>query len=95
MTLERNDIGGSPNDPCLIAMRRVIEPYAEARSEYAIFSDLAEALGVAARFTEGRDEMAWLRHLYESWRERSPTAAGRRTPASTSSGRRPRAGRRR
>ena len=28
MTLERNDIGGSPNDPCLIAMRQVIEPYA-------------------------------------------------------------------
>ena len=70
MTLERNDIGGSPNDPCLIAMRQAIEPYAEARSEYAIFTDLAEALGVEARFTEGRDEMAWLRHLYESWREK-------------------------
>ena len=32
VTLERNDIGGSPNDPCLFAMRRVIEPYAEART---------------------------------------------------------------
>jgi biotin/methionine sulfoxide reductase len=70
VTLERNDIGGSPNDPCLIAMRQVIAPYAEARSEYAIFSDLARALGVEARFTEGRDEMAWLRHLYEGWREK-------------------------
>ena len=32
VTLERNDIGGSPNDPCLIAMRQVIEPHAEART---------------------------------------------------------------
>ena len=70
VTLERNDIGGSPNDPCLFAMHGVIEPYAEARSEYAIFTELAEALGVEARFTEGRDEMAWLRHLYEGWREK-------------------------
>ena len=30
----------------------------------------------ASAFTEGRDEMAWLRHLYEGWRER--VAAPRR-----------------
>ena len=80
MTLERNDIGGSSNDPCLIAMRQVIEPHAEARSEYAIFSDLAEALGVGARFTEGRDEMAWLRHLYEGWREKVAHRGGPACP---------------
>jgi biotin/methionine sulfoxide reductase len=80
MTLERNDIGGSPNDPCLIAMRQVIEPLAGARSEYAIFSDLAEALGVGARFTEGRDEMAWLRHLYEGWREKVAHRGGPACP---------------
>jgi biotin/methionine sulfoxide reductase len=68
LTLERNDIGGSPNDPCLIAMHQAVSPYAEARSEYAIFSDLGAALGVGPRFTEGRDEMAWLRRLYEVWR---------------------------
>ncbi|MBI3826941.1 MAG: molybdopterin guanine dinucleotide-containing S/N-oxide reductase [Candidatus Rokubacteria bacterium] len=68
MTLERDDIGGSPNDSCLIAMRRAVAPHGEARNEYAIFSDLAAALGVGARFTEGRDDMAWLRHLYEGWR---------------------------
>src|SRR6266567_2793819 len=28
MTLERNDIGGSPNDSCLVAMRQAVEPWA-------------------------------------------------------------------
>ncbi len=68
MTLERNDIGGSSHDACLIAMRQAVEPWGEARSDFAIFADLAAALGVGERFTEGRDEMAWLRHLYEGWR---------------------------
>src|SRR5262250_3317221 len=70
MTLERNDIGGSPNDACLVAMRQAIEPWGQARSDFAIFADLAKALGVGERFTEGRDERAWLRHLYDQWRAR-------------------------
>ncbi len=68
MTLERNDIGGSSHDACLITMRQAVEPWGEARSDFAIFADLAAALGVGERFTEGRDEMAWLRHLYDGWR---------------------------
>src|SRR5262249_24386717 len=39
MTLERNDIGGSPNDSCLIAMRQAVEPWGQARSDFAIFAD--------------------------------------------------------
>jgi biotin/methionine sulfoxide reductase len=70
MTLERNDIGGSLNDPCLIAMRQAIAPFMDSRSDFSIFADLAEKLGVGAQFAEGRDEMAWLRHLYEGWRVR-------------------------
>jgi biotin/methionine sulfoxide reductase len=80
MTLERNDIAGSPNDPCVIAMHRAIAPYAEARSEYEIFSELSRALGVEARFTEGRDEMAWLRHLYEGWRDKVAHRGGPALP---------------
>jgi biotin/methionine sulfoxide reductase len=70
MTLERNDIGGSPNDPCLIAMRQAVAPYGDSRSDFSVFADLADELAVGERFTEGRDEMAWLRHLYEGWRAR-------------------------
>jgi biotin/methionine sulfoxide reductase len=80
MTLERNDIGGSPNDPCLIAMRRAIAPHAEARNDHDIFSDLAAALGVGERFTEGRDEMGWLRYLYEGWRAKVADREGPAVP---------------
>jgi biotin/methionine sulfoxide reductase len=68
VTLERNDIGGSPHDAALIAMHQAVAPYASARSDHDAFADLAAALGFGARFTEGRSEMAWLRHLYDGWR---------------------------
>ena len=47
------------------------EPLGEARNDYDIFTNLARAYGVEDRFTEGRSEMAWLRHLYEGWRRRT------------------------
>jgi biotin/methionine sulfoxide reductase len=81
MTLERNDLGGSPNDSALIAMRRAVAPYAEARHDHDIFAGLAAALGVEARFTEGRDEMAWLRHLYDGWRDRVVHQGGAPPPS--------------
>jgi len=80
MTLERNDIGGSPNDACLIAMRQAVAPWGEARSDFAIFADLAAALGVGERFGEGRDEMAWLRHLYDGWCSRVADDGGSAPP---------------
>jgi biotin/methionine sulfoxide reductase len=64
MTLEREDIGGAPTDPLMIAMHRLAEPFGEARDDYAIFTDLAKRLGCAEAFTEGRSVEAWLRHLY-------------------------------
>ena len=68
MTLEREDIGSNTNDPLLVAMHGIAEPYAEARDDYAIFSGLAERLGTAERFTEGRTAREWLVHLYEPTR---------------------------
>jgi biotin/methionine sulfoxide reductase len=65
ITLEREDLGAAVNDPLLIAMHRVVEPYGEARDDYTIFGELAGRLGVAEAFTEGRDARAWLRGLYE------------------------------
>jgi len=68
MTLEREDIGANSNDPLLVAMQPVTEPYGEARDDYAIFADLAERLGRREAFTEGRDVRQWLEHLYEPTR---------------------------
>jgi biotin/methionine sulfoxide reductase len=70
-TLERNDIGCSPRDRFVIAMHKAIDPVGAARDDFAIFLDLAQRLGCAERFAEGRDEAAWLRHIYDSFREQA------------------------
>ncbi len=68
VTLERNDIGGAPNDPWLVAMQRAVAPPGQARDDYAVLSDLAGALGIGDVFTEGRDAAGWVRHIYDTWR---------------------------
>jgi biotin/methionine sulfoxide reductase len=68
VTLEREDIGGSPGDPLLVAMHRAVPAYGEARDDYDIFSGIAQRLGIAERFTEGRSVHQWLQHLYEPTR---------------------------
>jgi len=63
-TLERNDIGGSSRDRYVVAMHKAIEPLHAARSDFDIFHDLAARLGHAQAFSEGRDEMGWVRDIY-------------------------------
>jgi biotin/methionine sulfoxide reductase len=69
--LERNDIGSTSRDRYVIAMKRAIEPVAESRSDYDIFAALSERMGVKDKFTEGRNETAWLRHLYDEAAQRA------------------------
>jgi len=68
-TLERNDLGASPRDRFVMGMRKAVEPVGGARNDFDIFSAMAGRLGFAERFTEGRDEMGWLRHIYDVWRQ--------------------------
>jgi biotin/methionine sulfoxide reductase len=67
-SLERNDLGGGRRDSRLVAMRAAVAPVGEARNDHDILAGVAERLGVREAFTEGRDERAWLEHLYERWR---------------------------
>jgi biotin/methionine sulfoxide reductase len=67
-TFERNDIAASSRDRFVVAMQQAIEPVGEARSDFEILSAVAERLGVAAEYTEGRSELEWLRHMYETAR---------------------------
>jgi biotin/methionine sulfoxide reductase len=64
--LERNDIASGEGS--LMAMHRAIAPVGEARSDFDILTSIAARMGIADAFTEGRDEMAWIRHLYETTR---------------------------
>jgi biotin/methionine sulfoxide reductase len=70
-TLERNDIACANRDNFIVAMKKAIEPVAEARSDFDIFSDLAERLNASRSFTEMRGEMDWIRHLYEQGRNKA------------------------
>jgi biotin/methionine sulfoxide reductase len=67
-TMERNDIQASALSRYYVAMHKVIEPVGASRNDYDIFADLAERLGFRQDFTEGRDEMGWLSHMYEQAR---------------------------
>lgn len=69
--LERNDIGSASRDRFMIAMKQAIAPVGEARDDYAIFSELSTRLGVQHAYTEDRDTMQWLRHLYQAAQERA------------------------
>ena len=68
-TLERNDIAASARDRFFMAMQRAVPPVGESRSEYDIYSELSGRLGFREAFTEGRDEMDWLRHMYDVARQ--------------------------
>ena len=70
-TLERNDIGASYSDRFWFAMQRAIEPVGDARTEYDIYTALAERLGFREAFTEGRTEAEWLRQLYDTARQQA------------------------
>ena len=67
-SLERNDLGGAARDPFVMAMHQAIPPVGEARNDFDIFRDLARRVGCEQAFTEGRDEMGWVQHIYERFR---------------------------
>lgn len=66
LTTERNDLGASRMDPYMIAMKKLVSPIGQARSDHDIFADVASELGVHEAFTEGRDEMGWVRWMYDA-----------------------------
>ncbi len=51
---------------------QAIKPRFECKNIYDITSELAKRMGVEQRFTEGRTQEGWLRHLYEQSREAIP-----------------------
>jgi biotin/methionine sulfoxide reductase len=68
-SLERNDIAFANRENVVVAMKKAIEPVAEARSDFAIFCGMAERMGVAGSFSGNRGEMEWLRDFYDEARE--------------------------
>ena len=63
--LERIDLCASSHDPYAHLMEAALPPQHEARSDHQIFTGLAQRLGIEEAFTEGRDELGWLRNMWE------------------------------
>ncbi|WP_017538864.1 molybdopterin-dependent oxidoreductase [Nocardiopsis halophila] len=80
-TLEREDMAASQGDLRLNVMRRAVEPYAEARDEYEIYSAVCARMGLEKEFTEGRTAEEWMRHMYGQWRARQHEMFGADLPA--------------
>jgi biotin/methionine sulfoxide reductase len=81
VTLERNDLGGNRNDPIVVAMYQAVEPYAEARDDFAIFSGVADRLGVGEQYHRNKSPLAWIRDLYDDWSDRVEAATGENPPS--------------
>lgn len=56
----------------LILSEKLIEPEFERRSDYDWLREVAAKLGVEPAFSEGRDEKAWIEHIWEQTRLSMP-----------------------
>ncbi|MGN7734711.1 molybdopterin-dependent oxidoreductase [Ensifer sp. 22564] len=68
LSVERNDIGHAKREGVLVAMKQITTPFGEARSDFDIFRGIAQRLGLEQVFAEGRDEMGWLKNIYDVYR---------------------------
>ncbi len=77
-TLERDDIGefGEPggqtkggssgcNYRVVVRLKKAIEPLWESKSDYQIFTELADRLGFKDDYTEGNSDIDWARKFFE------------------------------
>ncbi|GEL23466.1 dimethylsulfoxide reductase [Pseudonocardia sulfidoxydans NBRC 16205] len=69
--LERDDFAAGAADPYVSAMVRAAQPPPGVRTDHTILAAVADKLGIADEFTEGRSEQEWVEHLYEQTRDRA------------------------
>jgi trimethylamine-N-oxide reductase (cytochrome c) len=65
---ERNDIDsvGDYANSAIVAMKKVVDPVFESKTDYDIFAAIAEKLGKGKEFTEGKSEMDWIKSFYDA-----------------------------
>ena len=57
---------------CIYPMHKAVEPQWEQKPSWEICLGIARALGVEEAYTEGRDQMGWIRWCYEETRKANP-----------------------
>lgn len=63
--LERSDIMMNRRDPTLLYMSAMFAPLGQSRSDFEIFTDLSQRMGVESAFTEGRTAEDWQAHIWQ------------------------------
>ena len=63
--LEREDIALAPRDPYMVFMSKIIDPIGMSKSDFEIFSDLAEKFNIRKEYTENRTEKEWIKWIYD------------------------------
>ena len=63
--LERNDIALAPRDPYMVFMSKIVDPIGESKSDFEIFSGLAEKFGLEHDYTEKKAEKEWIKWIYD------------------------------
>ncbi|MCL2714805.1 MAG: molybdopterin-dependent oxidoreductase [Alphaproteobacteria bacterium] len=53
------------NHRVVVMQHKCIEPLGESRSDYQIYVDLAQRMGLSAIFTEGMTELDWCKRIFE------------------------------
>ncbi|QHA88787.1 trimethylamine-N-oxide reductase TorA [Serratia rhizosphaerae] len=73
---ERNDLemGGDYSQLYVFPMHQCVPPQHEARSDFDIFAAMAAKLGVQEAFTEGKDEIQWLKGMYDDMKQQARNA---------------------
>ncbi len=64
-SLEREDIALAPRDPYMVFMSKIIDPIGMSKSDFEIFSDLAETFNIRKEYTENRTEQEWIKWIYD------------------------------
>jgi len=66
-TFERNDViaASEYSGHYIVAMPKLVESQYESRSDYEIFTGIAEKLGFADKYTDGKSEMDWIESFYD------------------------------
>ncbi|GAB3312316.1 molybdopterin-dependent oxidoreductase [Epidermidibacterium keratini] len=70
LSIERDDLGAAITEDVLIPMHKIVEPYGEARDDFAILRGLAQRLGCDEAFSDGLDTDAWLERIYTKFTDK-------------------------
>lgn len=72
--VERNDINKTDaTSEYIVAYRPLIEPMGESKSDFWICKEICKRWGYEEVFTEGKDELGWVKEIYNDAKEQSKT----------------------